>query len=162
MNERRPILLLIKEAGLTLYSIRPYLACLTYSTMASGLTRVPLLTLGNRPLGPNILAYCFSSCSWSWAAISLSKSTLLSAISSRIYLVPIISAPTASSSAWKSEAANTQTLTSLPVPDGRTQVPRIIWSPLVGSTLSFTHNSTLSANFLSFDTFWTWSKISSG
>jgi hypothetical protein len=62
---RLPILFMINAPSLTLNSTSPYFDCLMTSMSSSGLTKVPLLTLGMRPLGPSTLAYDLSRFIWS-------------------------------------------------------------------------------------------------
>src|SRR5690242_19309159 len=60
---------------------------------------------------------------------------------------PTKSAPASSASRSLSPCAITSTVFDLPIPCGKTSVPRTSWSALRGSTPSQTVNSTVSSNF---------------
>ena len=139
-KERLPILFMMKEPSLTRNSIKPCFEDLTVSISSCYLTRVPLLTFGIRPLGPRTRAMALSVGICSGVAMILSKGILPSPISFRIASLPIKSAPAALHS-----------LTVLPVPAGSKHVPRMFWSPFVGSTFSLIMTSKVSANFRSFE-----------
>ena len=131
-----PNLFIIQLVDFTLNSTRPCFACVTQFTRASYLTRVPLFTFGISPFGPRILAYCFKVGICSGVAIILSNSILPASISLRTWSSPMTSAPTFFTSSCYSYPVKTQTFNSFPVPAGRTQVPLMFQSPLVGSTFS--------------------------
>ncbi len=82
---------------------------------------------------------------WSGVAIAASKSKKPPWIFSIRSSLPTTSAPADSASAAFSPAANTATLTVLPVPCGRLTVPRTIWSALRGSTPSRIATSTVAS-----------------
>jgi len=84
---------MMNDPSLILNSIKPYLDIFTASKSSSFLTKVPLFTLGIKPLGPRILAIAFSDEICSGVAIILSKLILPSAISLRVFSSPIMSAP---------------------------------------------------------------------
>jgi len=158
-KERLPILFMMKEPSLTRNSIKPCFEDLTVSISSCYLTRVPLLTFGIRPFGPRTRAIALSVGICSGVAMILSKGILPSPISFRIASLPIKSAPAALHSSWNSSLAKTHTLTVLPVPAGSKHVPRMFWSPFVGSTFSLIMTSKVSANFRSFDISLAFAKI---
>ena len=83
----------MSERSLILNSIYPYFDFLIASSSSSGLTKVPLLTLGMNPFGPNTLAKGFNYCICSVVAISLSNSKTPAAIYLITSLLPITSTP---------------------------------------------------------------------
>jgi len=129
-KSRFPNLPIIVPFSFTLNSIKPYFDCFTVSIKSSGFTNVPDLTLGMRPLGPSTLANYLRPCICSGVEIILSKLRAApSEISLSSFSSPMTSHPYSASISWNSLSANTQTRTSLPVPQGSTQVPLTFWSP---------------------------------
>ena len=122
-------------------------ALISRTALAMSKVTVPTLGLGMRPRGPRIFPRRPTTPIMSGVAMAVSKS---SHCSSWIFLAtssaPTWSAPAASASLALSPLANTSTRTLLPVPCGRTTVPRTFWSAWRGSTPSFTASSTVSSN----------------
>ena len=137
LNSFNPILVIISACSLTLNSIYPYFASFILSIRSPYFTKVPLFTLGIKPLGPRILARDLRDCICSGVAINLSKGMSPSANYLSISSSPKKSAPAALASFDTSLSENTHTFTSLPIPAGRTQVPLMFWFPYFGSTPSF-------------------------
>src|SRR5918995_438552 len=108
---------------------------------------VPSLGLGIRPRGPRIRPSRPTTGIRSGVAMQRSKLMSPSCTAWARSSAPTRSAPAALASSALSPRANTATRTALPVPCGRSAVPRTIWSAWRGSTPRLSATSMLSSNF---------------
>ena len=131
----------------TRYStLPPFRSCTAWATSA---VTVPTFGFGIRPRGPRILPSLPTTDIMSGVATALSNSSQPSSLTRLARSSPpTTSAPACSASCALSPLANTATRTDLPVPCGRSTVPRMFWSAFRGSTPSRTAISTVSSNFV--------------
>ncbi len=129
----------------TRYStLPPFTSSTAFATSA---VTVPDFGLGIRPLGPRIRPMRPTTPIMSGVAMATSKSNQFSfLILSASSASPTYSAPAARASSAFSPLAKTRTRTFLPVPWGRTTVPRTCWSAWRGSTPRRMDSSTVSSN----------------
>ncbi len=144
-NEILPIGAWMIDVLSTRNSILPPLISLT--ALATSMVTVPAFGLGIRPLGPRTFPSLPTRRIMSGVATSASKSRNPPWIFSTRSSAPMWSAPASWASRALSPPAMTATRFDLPVPCGRTTVPRTIWSACFGSTPSSMATSTDSSNF---------------
>src|SRR5687768_11588828 len=130
----------------TLNSIRPDLISLTARSMSN--VTVPDLGFGMRPRGPSFFPSRPTVPIMSGVAMATSNSNQPASMRFTRSSPPTSSAPARSASCAFSPWANTITRLVLPVPWGRTTVPRTSWSAWRGSTPSRRCASTVPSNLL--------------
>src|SRR3989338_5576834 len=140
-----PILTWIPACLSDLNSILPALTSLI--ALATSALTVPAFGVGIRPRGPKIFPNLLKSRIISGVAITTSKSINPLPTFSIRSSAPIRSAPASLAFCSCSPLQKTAMRTFLPVPCGKTTVPRITWSELLVSILREKCNSTVSSNF---------------